>query len=347
MRLYKQESGVILNDFFDELSSEWSVSDNANIEINSGLTLRHSQNKDVFVLRDIPSAAGAFEVLVDYTPILEKDMAGLVLFNNLNANVELLEYTDVTQSDLENIKVIRDTNEYTFLMMRDGEYELIDAVEYPFNKIGFVTKSGPTNFKDFKVNQFIATKNDRLQVTNLVDGFSISLEFEGVILAADSGVDGIAEVTLPNLQISGILRIYDEGNEILLELDHIFYGGDVWSLGSFLQIRKNGQPLSDFDLTRLGRITNNMLEVQLELYNPSSINARNVNLSVVKYTTEFGDEWTEVALDEDGEPSAFDKSLHIDVLGSGETRLFWIRIEKMSAVTQNSAIYFAIKLEHE
>lgn len=347
MKIYKRESGLLVDDAFQSLD-DWAVSDSNSVTLNDGLNMVHNENKDVRVMRDIPQGSGVFYFSIDYTPTLEGDEAGVILHRNNNESVELLEYKNGGQGELTDVRITKNGNEYTFEMLRNGEWEFVDSIEHPFTKVGLITKKGAPNFESLIATRFLALTSRYLTVMNLLEGFRVELGGESVTATSD----GQIQLDIPNGEYTGTLKIYDELNTLISESTGTFYGGDQWNLGSFLILKKDGVELSHFDPTNLGRIVNNHLEVQLEVFNPAAIAALNLKLQVRQYTTHanghVGWEWVDLALDNNGVPGAYDKEITFDTVNADSSVFFWVRIDKDSAVPQSSnSIYFTIYLSHE
>ncbi|RJS60104.1 hypothetical protein [Bacillus sp. PK3_68] len=348
MRIHKYSGGLVFDEKFDAIGPEWSTSDPANIKIeNNALKLTHSSLRDVFILRDIPASAGAFEADITYNPTAINDRGGLLLFNATNETAELLESEDAALSALENIKVIRNNDTFNFYMQRNGLFELIDSVSYPFSKIGFVLKQGDAaEFVPLYVERFIATKSNCLQVKNLMSGYKVELISGMDIITGMSDVSGVVELTLPHLIMTGTLRIYDETNKLIDEKTADFAGGDIYYCGTFLEIRKEGTPLNEANPNGLGRMENGVLEVKLDVYNPTSIIANNIQLAVQQYSGQFGYEWADIAADIEGVPGIYQDTLHIPSIEGNSMVSFWIKVEKVDTSIDSDSVSFAISMEH-
>ncbi|WP_338749764.1 hypothetical protein [Bacillus sp. FJAT-52991] len=348
MRVYRYSSGLIFDEQFYSLGPEWNSTDPANTTIENGsLKLTHSFLRDVSILRDIPDEAGAFEAVVNYTPTVINDHAGLLLFNSSIETAELLESEDANLANLENIKIIKNENAFDLYMKRNESFEFIDAASYPFSKIGFIVKQGNgSGFVPLLVDRFIATKNDKLKIRNLYTGYRVELQLESNIFVATVGNAGIVEFTLPHLITGGILRIFDEFNHLIGEKTTEFVGGDIYYYGSFLELRKDGVPLSEVDPNDIGNIGSGILEEKLELYNPTSFVVTNVQIQVKQYLSEFGYEWADIAADESGVSGIYSDILSIQELQGQTSVPFWVKIEQ-GGQTDQQEIFFSIEIEHD
>lgn len=349
-RLYKMTSGVLIDDKFDVISTDYLVNDAAHVGITQdGLRLTHSAVRDVRVLRDIPLDTGAVEVFVDYTPVLQHDQAGFLLFDNASQTAQLLEYQDDNGLDpLENIKVTKNGDVFDFFM-KHNTFLHVDSVEYPFKKMGFIAKKGQSDFEPFIVNRFICTTSTDFTVRNLEEGFSVALEsMDGLQRhEAVSDESGAVVFVFEHLVLDGTLVIYEENGVELERITTEFFAGDVYNFGSYLVIRKDGTELSKLTPTELGRIAREPIDVLLEVYNPTTTTALALELRVNKKDTLFGYEWADVAWDESGVPSAFGDVITVDALGSDESKFFWLKLERTSATTNESVFHFYIDLHHQ
>ncbi|MGM7634151.1 hypothetical protein [Bacillus sp. Hm123] len=348
MRIYQYSSGLILDEQFNSLSPEWSSTDPANTTIENGsLKMTHSFLRDVSILRDIPAEAGAFEAVVNYTPTVINDRAGLLLFNSSIETAELLESEDANLANLENIKIIKNENAFDLYMKRNESFEFIDSAAYPFSKIGFIVKQGSgSDFVPFIIDRFIITKSDKLEVKNLYEGYKAELTIGPTILTGIADTTGKVIFTLPHLITDGILRIYDERSILIGEKTAKFTGGDVYYYGSFLELRKDGVPLSEVDPNDIGNIGSGILEEKLELYNPTSFVVTNVQIQVKQYLSEFGYEWADIAADESGVPGIYSDILSIQELQGQASVPFWIKIEQ-GGQTDQQEIFFSIEIKHD
>ncbi|UAT29926.1 hypothetical protein K7T73_15365 [Bacillus badius] len=347
MRIYQYSSGLILDEQFNSLGPEWSSTDPANTTIENGsLQLTHSFLRDVSFLREIPAGAGAFEAVVNYTPTAVNDRAGLILFKSSIETAELLESEDANQSKLENIKVIKNDDVFDLYMKRNGSFEFIDSATYSFSKIGFVVKQGSgSGFVPFRVDQFIITKNDRLEVVNLYEGFKVELTIDSTLLRATADITGKVTFALPHLITSGTLKIYDQQSNLIGEITTEFVGGDVYYYGSFLELRKDGVSLSDLNPNDIGNIATGKLEEKLEVYNPTATELDDVKIQVKQYSGDNGYQWIDVAPDIYGTPGSYSDMLTIENLPGQTSSFFWIKVEKQEEI-MDEEIFFSIEIDH-
>lgn len=346
MILIKESSGVIFDEQF-KTNSDWQLTNPNATTIGSGsLTIDHLLSSDVMVLKNIPSDANAFEVSIDYTPLLENDSGGLILYNNEDEFSELLESEDATQAHLENIKVIREGNNFDFYMQRNNIFEYINSVDYPFRKIGFIAKQGQSTFKPLIINRFVATKNNRLQVKNLPGGFSVAFEYGDEVISAVVDIFGSATIELPHLVVAGTLKLLD-GKLIVVEQTTEFFGGDIYYYGSSLLIQRNGVSLDEINPNEIGSVNSTALELQLELYNQSTSAIDNIQLTIQKYSMLFGYEWADIAEDISGSHGTYSDVLNIDRINAQQIIPFWIRVEKTGIATSAEKVFFEIKINHD
>lgn len=348
-RLYRTKSGVLIDDKFTTLSADYLINDNAHVGVNNQLRMTHSTQRDVWVLRDIPEEMGAAEAFVDYTPTLQHDQAGFILFDNASQTAQLLEYQDDNGLGvLGNIKVTKRDNVYDFFM-KHNTFLHVDSVEYPFKKMGFITKRGQSNFETLLVNRFICTTSTDFTLRNLEEGFSVVLESTDGLQRYEGRADasGVVIFVFEHLVLDGTMQILDENNVELEVLHTKFFAGDEYNYGSYLVIRKDNANLSTLTPTELGRIAREPIDVLLEVYNPTTATAQALELCVHKKETLFGYEWADIAWDESGEPGAYDDVITVDELGPGESKYFWIKLERTSAQSNESMFHFYINLLHK
>lgn len=348
-RLYRAKSGVVFDDTFSnvQIGAEYLINDTAHVGITlDGLRLTHSNIRDIRVLRDIPDEAGAVEVFTTYTPVLEHDKAGFILFDTADTTAQLLEYKDDRLSDLTNIKVVRNGNVFDLFMKHDA-FLHVDSVEHPFNKFGFITKRGQTDYEPMLIHRFLCTTSPNFIVRNLDEGFSVELATTDQVFSGIAGIDGRVSIPFDHLVQTGTLSIKDANGLVLSEISADFFAGDEWCFGSYLVLRKDGINLDTLTPTELGRISNNALEIQLELYNPSTATALDIELAVAKYNSLFGNEWADVAYDENGSAGGYSDALYYEELLPSGSKYFWVKLERTAAVTSQSVMNFCIELKHE
>lgn len=346
MRIWQSKIGKLTD---DDLTAQknWLVSDPSQVIFGEGgLTINRGNNKTkTRVLADMSSGATAFLADVKYTPLVSGDVGGLCLYNANNETIELLEFADASIENLEEIKVIKNGNVYEFFMKRSGQYVFVGGVNHEFTKIGFVMKEGHPEYEPMLVKRFLETKGSAVRIANIPEGFKVTLGSAEVI--ADS--DELAVFELDDLEYTGELKIYTENGELLTSDTATFYGGDEYTLGTYLQMKLDGNILGEGpeNITKLGTIINKELETKLELYNPSDMTANNIKLSVGVAYEDGSDAWSDIAVDEDGAPGEYKKEITLDKLLSGESFFFWLRNKRTDGALDNNVVCVTINLTHE
>lgn len=340
MKLFKMKSGVKVDDTFTSLSG-WTVSDQSKVDTTNGLNIEPDQNKDVTVSRGVDEDVESYVAFVDYTPTEEDDEGGLRLFNNSNEAVELLEFYRSDMPDLEDIRVTRSGNSWTFEMKRDGEYEHIDSFEYPFKNIGFVRKP-INNGVPFTVSRFIGTTSRTFVINQLPVDSMVTITTNNSERSYEVGEDERVEIDVEDNVFAGTIKVTYDG-ETLLEREGEYFGGDIYSFGTFLEMMQNGEVIEQFDPHKLGRVTAEGLLVKLELYNPSELPAVDVKIQVEQYNSAIGYEWTDISRTEEG---SFLKEVTIPEIKPKESEPYWILVKRDSIVPEDNLIYFTIHVEH-
>lgn len=344
--LIKKSSGLVFDEVFN--LQTWDITNPIKTSSKGGiLSLSHDTTKDTIVLRDIPNDVTVFEAIVEYTPTVSRDAGGLILYKNKEEYIELLEVKDFAQNNLENIKVIRNGNQYDLYMYRNGAFEFIDSIEFEFLKIGFVAKQGDVNFEQFTVNRFIAASSSDLKIAGLQADTSIKLVTAGGTYNATPNLEGIAFIELPHIEMMGTLFYLNSNGDVIDELTDTFITGDEYYVGSQLIVCKTGVELSTWHPNNIGTIQNDKLEMQLELYNPTTIQIRNAKLKIEQYSTDLGYTWTEIALDDNSSPTTYKDELVIRTIASKAIIKFWVKLVNPIPFTKKESFMFYIDITHD
>lgn len=355
LKIYQTKSGLVHDETFEDLD-DWEVKNPSCATTNNNqLTLTHC-DKDTYIIRPFDESVGIVEYDIDYTPQKEGDAGGVLLYNSSDHHVEVLEVADKRKLDLGKARIKRTPHEDGHIivveMEREGRWELIDTFTGDYRYYGVISKKGESSFEPVVVDRITAVKENYLTVEGLPFGFSASLEG---VKSEEADDDGKVFIALKDLSSEGTLTIYDEVGAVVGEREGIFYGGDSWKLGTYLQVMRDGKELDKFEPERLGRVTNNLLEVQLDLVNPTTTTAKHIALALKEYDKDGkqisssldGLEWVHLAEDEDGFPSNnLVKVLEWERLGGEEERPFWIVIKKEDSATDFSTIFFSLSLVH-
>lgn len=340
MKLFKMRSGVKVDDAFTSLNG-WVVSDNSKVDTTNGLNIDADQFNDVTVSTFIDSDVTSYVAFIDYTPLYDGDDGGMRLFNSNDEAVELLEFYKEGMPSLEEVRITRDGNTWTMEMKRDGEYEHIDSFEYPFKNIGFIRKPSD-NGVPFTVSRFIGTTSRTLTINQLPVKSVVTVITNDGETEYTADEDEKVEIVLEDNYINGTIKVTFDG-ELLLEREGEYFGGDIYSFGTFLEMVHDDEVVEQFDPHKLGRVTAEGLLVKLELYNPSDLPAVDVKVKVEQYNSAIGYDWTDISLNENG---PFDKSVTIPLIEPKGKEPYWILIQRDSIVPEDNLIYFTIHVEH-
>lgn len=341
----KKSSGLVFDEIFN--IDTWDLSNSSNVSVQDDTLFLLHGSLDTVALRDIPAEANFFEAIVDYTPTVSGDAGGLVLRKNTDEYVEMLEIKDLTQADLENIKAVRNGEQYDLYMYRNENFEYIDSVVADFLKIGFVAKAGDSSYEIFKVNRFVAAKNNELRITGLQEGLVVQLITDKKTLLATADVTGTAIIELEHVETIGTLQYLDSIGNTVYSLTDKFIGGDEYYIGSQLVIRQASKNLSTSSINNVGSIQSEKLELQLEVYNQTTLTIQNIRLTIRQYIQDEGYTWTRIAIDNNGLPGEYADNLAINSIGGEASQLFWIELKRPENSSATENIYFNIDLTHD
>ncbi|WP_257206654.1 hypothetical protein, partial [Bacillus thuringiensis] len=271
--LYEKESGKIFVDDFDSVNPKWlmSLSSAFNNAIKKGfLRMNHSADKDVMLLIHKPQGNFAIQVIADYAPTKEGDEGGLLLYQNEKNKVEFLESysANSSQSHKEWMAICKE-DQWDFYTKTNIFFDYIDNDSLVAKRIGVVLKRGTAEgFASLDIDKIIITTSNMLRLRQLYENYKIVLKdtadnilSTNIVAAAHTGID----ILLPSLEFEGIIEIYDEENELLAKKQTTFYGGDMYCMGSSLQIKMNNDELNTTDPTNLGYMLNNERIVKMTI----------------------------------------------------------------------------------
>ncbi|MEC2394943.1 hypothetical protein ACW4EZ_10990 [Bacillus toyonensis] len=348
--LYEKESGKIFVDDFDSINPKWlmSPSNAFNNAVKKGfLRMNHSADKDVMLLIDKPQSNFAIQVIADYAPTKEGDEGGLLIYQNEKNKVEFLESYSAngSQSNKEWMAICKE-DQWDFYTKTDTFFDYVDNDSLVAKRIGVVLKRGTTEgFVSLDINKIIMTTNNMLRLRQLYENYKVVLKdtadnilSTNIVAAAHTGID----ILLPSLEFEGIIEIYDEENELLAKKQATFYGGDMYCMGSSLQIKMNSAELNTTDPTNLGYMVNNERIVKMTIVNDNIGAATNIKLSIQRYMEKVGYTWALISLD----GINYLNEIQIDSLAAQSTRDFWVKVVKDTNFLAFEPIYFNIHLKH-
>ncbi|PEQ31501.1 hypothetical protein [Bacillus thuringiensis] len=348
--LYEKESGKIFVDDFDSINPKWlmSPSNAFNNAVKKGfLRMNHSADKDVMLLIDKPQSNFAIQVIADYAPTKEGDEGGLLIYQNEKNKVEFLESYSAngSQSNKEWMAICKE-DQWDFYTKTDTFFDYVDNDSLVAKRIGVVLKRGTTEgFVSLDINKIIMTTNNMLRLRQLYENYKVVLKdtadnilSTNIVAAAHTGID----ILLPSLEFEGIIEIYDGENELIAKKQATFYGGDMYCMGSSLQIKMNSEELNTTDPTNLGYMVNNERIVKMTIVNDNIGAATNIKLSIQQYMEKVGYTWTLISLD----GTSYLNEIQIDSVAAQSTRDFWVKVVKDTNFLAFEPIYFNIHLKH-
>ncbi|KAB2364163.1 hypothetical protein F8517_25920 [Bacillus thuringiensis] len=348
--LYEKESGKIFVDNFDFVNPKWlmSLSSAFNNAIKKGfLRMNHSADKDVMLLIDKPQGNFAIQIIADYAPTKDGDEGGLLLYQNEKNKVEFLESyaANSSQSHKEWMAICKE-DQWDFYTKTDTFFDYANNDSLSAERIGVVLKRGTAEgFVPLDINKIIMTKSNILRLRQLYENYKIVLKdtadnilFTNIVAAAHTGID----ILLPSLEFEGIVEIYDEENELLAKKQSTFYGGDMYCMGSSLQIKMNSEELNTTDPTNLGYMVNNERIVKMTIVNNNIGAATNIKLSIQQYMEKVGYTWALISLD----GTNYLNEIQIDSIAAQSTRDFWVKVVKDTNSLAFEPIYFNVHLKH-
>ncbi|WP_255295504.1 hypothetical protein [Bacillus thuringiensis] len=348
--LYEKESGKIFVDDFDIINPKWLMSPSKafNNAVKKGfLRMNHSADKDVMLLIDKPQSDFAIQVIADYAPTKEGDEGGLLIYQNEKNKVEFLESYSAngSQSNKEWMAICKE-DQWDFYTKTDTFFDYVDNDSLVEKRIGVVLKRGTAEgFVPIDINKIIMTKSNMLRLRQLYKNYKIVLKDSAnnilstnIVAAADTGID----ILLPSLEFEGIIEIYDEENELLAKKQATFYGGDMYCMGSSLQIKMNNEELNTTDPTNLGYMVDNERIVKMTIVNDNIGAATNIKLSIQQYMEKVGYTWALISFDGNN----YLNEIQIDSIAAQSTRDFWVKVVKETNLLAFKPIYFNIHLIH-
>ncbi|MBZ8124546.1 hypothetical protein [Bacillus thuringiensis] len=348
--LYEKESGKIFVDDFDSINPKWlmSPSNEFNNAAKKGfLRMNHSADKDVMLLIDKPQGNFAIQVLADYAPTKEGDEGGLLIYQNEKNKVEFLESYTVNSSQIhKEWMAICKEDQWDFYTKTNTFFDYMDNDLLDAKRIGVVLKRGTAEgFVQLDINKIIMTKSNMLRLRQLYENYKIVLKdtadnilSTNIVAAVHTGID----ILLPSLEFEGIIEIYDEENELLAKKQTTFYGGDMYCMGSSLQIKMNKDELNTTDPTNLGNMFNNERIVKMTIVNDNIGAATNIKLSIQQYMEKVGYTWALISLD----GTNYLNEIQIDSIAAQSTRDFWVKVVKDTNLLAFEPMYFNVHLKH-
>ncbi|OPA43454.1 cell adhesion protein [Bacillus cereus] len=349
--LYKRENGKIFLDDFDSINPEWiiSPSDSFSIAARKGfIRLNHTADKDVMLLINKPQGDIAIQVIADYTPDVEGDKGGLIIYQNADNKIEFLESHSINSSKEHREWLATSTGEqWDFYSKVDATFDYADSDKLEATKIGVVLKKGVADpYKPLDIDRIIITSGHKLKLRQLFPNNRVILRDEnGTTLSINqvgklnTGID----INLPSLEFQGTIEVYDEQNSLIAEKKTLFYGGDIYNMGSPLKIIMDSKELNDTDPTNLGNMIEGKRIIKMMVQNENSVAVHNLKISIEQYMEKVGYTWANISLDS----LAWVKQISINTLSANSSREFWVLVTKDLNYIGFEPILFNIKLQHD
>lgn len=360
MGLYKKSSGLIFDDDFngEGLHSRYDLSPLGAPVLDknvSQLVIPHT-DAETMVLFDVAENEHSlmFEVTADYVPAEIGDEGGILIWRDGYHRLEFLESKDSTNREYRRWRAGKNGNTWTFYADRGSGWELFDSADIDANKIGVVLKNPERpNYEKLKLQRWVLCRSNKITIGNLPPGYSAFLCDVNGYAVASANVEpswtGV-ELELPALPFHGMLKVYDEHGILLSSLGAMdIYGGDLYCYGTDLRVLWKGEELHITDETFLGTMYDNVIEIQMELFNPSAHKtAHDISMSILQYFQEFGYEWADLCHDDgQGNPSGnYAKRLGMGDLDPLSKMKFWMKIERKSEHFGIKPIHFILDITH-
>lgn len=349
--LYKKQGGKILVDDFDSINPEWiiSPSDSFSISARKGfIRLIHAADKDVMLLIDKPKGDIAIQVIADYTPNVEGDKGGLLIYQNADNKVEFLESHSITSSKEHKEWLAVSTGEqWDFYSKINSTFDYADSDKIEATKIGVVLKKGVADaYKPLDIDRIIITSGHKLKLRQLFPNNKVILKDEyGTTISINqvSKLNTGIDINLPSLEFQGRIEVYDEQNNLIAEKEALFYGGDIYNMGSPIKILMDSKELNDTAPTDLGYMVEGKRTLKMIVQNDNSVAVRNLKISIEQYMEKVGYTWADISLDK----SIWADQITIDTLGANSYKEFWVLVTKDLNYIGFEPILFNIKLQHD
>ncbi|AHC19027.2 cell adhesion protein [Paenibacillus polymyxa CR1] len=360
MGIYKKWSGLIFDDAFNlgEIHSRFQLSPAKSCILDTNLhqlIMCHTE-LETMLLVDIPDEEPALmlEVTADYVPKVLGDEGGIVIWQDGYHRLEFLESKDTTTREYSRWRAEKKGNRWTFYADRGLGWELFDSDDLVAGKIGVLLKNQYRDeYENLGLDRIVLCKSNKITMGNLPEGYSVFLCDSDGYTIASSKVQPMwtgVEFELPTMPYSGMLRVYDENGILLSSLGATdMYGGDVYLYGTDLRVLWKDKELSLTGETYLGTMYDGVIQVQMELYNPSkNKKAENISMGILKHLKEFGYEWADLCHDDGLDHPQGDYMQRLDMdslLPDGKVK-FWMKVERKQEYFGIKPIHFILDITH-
>lgn len=351
--LYEVCSGLLLKDTLQRLKSNWIASPGSSFDSNKKvdyLSISHDAYEDTLLLLNLPSPTVAFQIDIDYKPVIDEDKGGMILWKNSVDNVTLL-MNKLNAPEIQSILTVGQSGGWDFFVDKGTGFKFLDSTDVQATKVGMVLKANADMAAvDMHVKDILMTKSNLLTVANIKPGTTAQLvDAEGTVLAEELAVDATAvQLVMPRLELSATLQLLNEGQEVTDTIDALFHGGDLYKLGSELQVRIDSDELDRTQQNALGEMEEQFIEVKFNLYNPSEVGvAKNLKLGISQYCEKFGWTWVQLAENVDDAPGLYKDLIVVPILKPDESLEFWMKVTAGVGNSGLEPIQFNIDLRHD
>ncbi|WP_241254544.1 cell adhesion protein [Brevibacillus sp. SYP-B805] len=292
------------------------------------------------------------QVTADYIPAKAGDEGGIIVWKDGYFKLEFLESLDTTTKEYSQWRAHKIGSRWEFSADRGSGYELFDAAFLDATKAGIILKNPyEDGYEPLRLDRVILCRGKKVSVGNLGPGYTVYLcdengyEVKSLVVPPEhSGV----EFELPTIPFTGMIRVFGVGNAFLSSIGPtVMYGGDVFVLGTDLEVWWNGKELRIDSSTYLGTMYDNQILVQMEVRNPTTATyAQDIKVSVMQYLNEFGYEWVDVAPDVGGLPGEFADTINIGDLAPQEGKYIWVKVTRLEPIFQLDPADFILDITH-
>ncbi|MBD8498880.1 cell adhesion protein [Paenibacillus sp. CAU 1523] len=358
--IYKKWSGLLFDDTFDSVGIDprYQISPANACKLDTSIHQLHMAHTSIetMVLFDIPAGEANLvcEVSADYIPTELGDEGGIVVWQDGYHRLEFLESKDTTTVEYSKWRVQKKDNQWTFYADRGYGWELFDTAPLAAAKLGAILKNPQVNgFVDLKLDRVVLCRSSQVTLGNLPADYTAYLcDANGHMIASATVLPGWTgvEFDLPTLAYHGQLKVYDNHGALLSTLDvSTMYGGDVYLYGTDLRVLWSGTELNLTGQTNLGTMYDNVIQVQMELHNPSANKAaRDISMGILKYRDEFGYEWADICHDDgtDKPNGNYTQKLTMGSLDPLGKKKFWMKVERKSSHFGIKPLHFMLDIDH-
>lgn len=350
MSIYRVGYGLIFEDGFDTFDTDrWrtvSPSNAVRLQGDNGTGILHmgtSRNgRSTVVMMDLPQDENEllFQVYADYTPALEGEGGGIVVWKNAMEKVEFLETVDTTRELTYSVwRAVKRNNLWAFYAQQsDGSWELFDStICIDPTMLGLTLRDHVDRLaKPLRIDRVVLCRGTHIKVANISNGDKVVLKGADGVVVREATVplnhSGVA-LELPTIPFNGTIEVHqleeDKWKIISLTEEEVrMYGGDLFLKGTDLKIKWRDAYLNETTATHIGSLKNNRLRLPMVLCNTNEFDvAENVEIKVAQYLDHFGWKWVDVATDVNGSPGVFSDIIEMGTLDPLSEKTFWVNIE--------------------